>query len=282
MRQINQRMHNFDALQDELIAFCGKHNVTTIYLQPGNGGDALICAGIYKLQDDLGLDLAPVPIIDFDELKNSGQSGVIFSGGGILNKFYDLGWAVIREAKEKGFSVFLLPHTVESPSDDGQLPFDENDILFLRDRHSFESVNGAVESVCYLTDDMAFYPTKNFWYDLMKEHGFSPGKLMAKSNLGLLLQAVGRRRFLPFLFHAVHRRLNAFRLDVESADQEKVRKLAYNVDLSKSVGTASKDSWPDNLLVAARFMAFVVIFKKIKTDRLHVGIACSILDVNCE
>ena len=29
-------------------------------------------------------------------------------------------------------------------------------------------------------------------------------------------------------------------------------------------------------------MAFLVIFQKIKTDRLHVGIACSILDVNCD
>jgi len=40
----------------------------------------------------------------------------------------------------------------------------------------------------------------------------------------------------------------AFRLDRESAHQENVKKLAYNVDVSTSVGSAAKDSWTDNLL----------------------------------
>jgi len=274
---------DFSILKQRLAAFIEQHNVQTIYLQPGNAGDALIRSGTFLLLKDLGLSLTPVSILDLEMMRKTGQSGIIFSGGGILNEYYDLGWKIIREVKESGFPVFLLPHTIDCTFEKAQSTFDHRDILFLRDRRSFNLLKESTDSTCFMTDDLAFYPPRSFWIQLAQDFGYDPKRRFTAANLKLMLEVLGRRRFIYFFLKCLlNGELSAYRTDVESREYKFSRTRGFNVDVSRIVGKASQNSWSGNLLTSARVVAFLLMFEKIRTDRLHVGICSFILDLNCE
>lgn len=269
-----QRM-DFTQLKQELREFCLQHNVSTIYLQPGNAGDALISSGTNLLFEHMNLAIEPVDNLDFAKLKEQNQTGIIFSGGGVLNQFYDVGWKAIKDIKSHGINVFMLPCTISFEGIDSN-PFDKNDILFLREKTSFDLCERVTPSKTFLADDLALYPTIDDWMDIIKKNINLVGYIKVYKTI---LTSIGKRRFLKLVL-GQNIPLNAYRYDCESLFRP--FGLEYNIDVSNAVGQASQISWAENYVVSAQFLFLLSRFKTVRTDRLHVAIGSFILSIDCE
>jgi len=224
--------------------------------------------------NDLNLKLNPVSRLDFEAMQRQEQSGVVFSGGGVLNEFYEIGWNTLEEIKSQGLSVLLLPSTV-SFRNVPAIPFSEDDVIFLRDKPSFHACKKLTSSI-HLSHDLVFYPSREHWDTIMKK-----GKSLraAVRRLQTLHRATGKRRSLLMLLNQKVR-LNFFREDAESTGRPSG--LTFNTDCTKALGKASQDSWEENHIVVSNFLNFLSMFKEVQTDRLHGAIACHTLGIKCE
>jgi hypothetical protein len=189
-------------------------------------------------------------------MQRQGQSGVVFSGGEVLNEFYEIGWNTLEEIKSHGLSVLLLPSTV-SFRNAPAIPFSEDDTIFLRDKPSFDVCKKLTYSI-HLSHDLVFYPSREHWDTIMKK-----GKSLraAVRRLQTFHRFIGKRRSLLILLNQKVR-LNFFREDAEST--ERPSGLTFNIDCSKALGKASQDSWEENHIVSARFLNFLICSRRFK------------------
>jgi len=275
MKPRKHKTRDFSVLKQMLKEFCIEHNVEDIYLQPGNAGDALISSGTSVLLEDLDLTLNPVDSLDFDKLRAQNQTGIVFSGGGVLNQFYGVGWSMLNDIKSHGLVVFMLPCTI---SFDGVecSPFEQDDILFLREKISLSNCRNRTPSKTFLSHDLALYPPVDFWIQTVERNITFQSRIKLYKTI---LKQIGKRRFIR-LISGQHVPLHAYRLDGESFFRP--IGLTYNLDLSKIAGQASQVSWVENHAISAQFLFLLSRFKTVQTDRLHVSIGSFILSIECE
>lgn len=253
---------------------------------PGNAGDALICAATWRRFRSLGLRVLPVPPRGFD----SAGKIVLYGGGGNLTPLYNRyrqGKAFVQAHHRQAKSLVVLPHTING-CDELLADLGPNCTLFCREASSFHHCRACAPSAnVELSHDIAL--------------GLDPDTLPPpgpRSILRLVLRAarvsLGRGRIhgpglreaarllalrgrLPRSAGRRGRILDAFRVDVEGISTIP----QGNIDLSEEL--ALREMTEDSAAFSAALLLDSLRgWDKVRTDRLHVCIAAALLGIHVE
>jgi len=271
----DRRADSFESLYAVLADFIERHNVKSICLVPGNAGDALINSGLDLFIREHCLDLKIIGIQDIADLKSRGESGYILNAPGNLTHHYKAGWRNLALARQEGLNVFVLPCSL-NPTDQQWQLFKSGDVIAGRECRTVELVSRLTTADVFLSHDLTFYPEGKWWSSFVQDEraacrGFF--KYWRVKQYGL------RNAFFAWFDQVVREsELSAYRRDREKTD---VLRTRWNVDVSSWLGPSSQDSWEVNRQCAARLLYFLSQFKHVKTNRLHVAIACHLLGISC-
>lgn len=233
------------------------------YPTPGNGGDCVIQVGTYQALHRAGVKFKPINL----EADVSGRT-VILGGGANLTPLYkELRHALLdRKILEKCGRLIILPHTIRGNEDLLQM-MDNRVTIFCRDPESYIHTERFAQTTnVHLDHDMALHLDVAQFYDEARPYTDAPGlfeRLLAKQGL------------------------------VFSADDTSITRRFFRTDGEKRPGFLQEDNldisltfqlgtWPEN-----SYKAVWCFFEAIKrsghvlTDRLHVGIAASLLNKRC-
>lgn len=256
---------------------------------PGNAGDALIAAATWQRFRSLGIAPKAVPRDGFDA---TGKI-VLYGGGGNLVPMYSQASDFLRRHHRNARRIVLLPHTVDG-HEDLLAELGPNATLFCREAAShFHCLRHASAAEVVLSHDLAL------GLDAERLPPPRPGSLAA-----LLLQGAwttfrrGRvdgpglaeiRNVLRFARrHGIfdpgrtpsrtRQALDAFRLDAESAGSPVPE---GNIDVSAALELRSYRRRP--MEISARYLLGALRgFRRVRTDRLHVCIAATLLGIDVE
>ena len=239
-----------------------KYRGQTVYYKPnpGNGGDALIASGAFKLFDSHGVKINVIENSDYTCLKDQ---IVFYAGGGNLVREYDNCARFIGQVHSTVKELIVLPHTVNGHEELlGELG--ANVTIFCREEVSYENLlNTEHKYNLFLDHDLAFYIDIN---------DYGSRDLFGKVNALQVLQMVknlstGQRGDT----------LNAFRVDVEKTAIELPKN---NIDVSTKINYNSK-MFPKAIVekTTGDIFHFLSRYKVVNTNRLHIAIACALLDV---
>jgi len=230
---------------------------------PGNTGDSLLQVGIYQAFRRAGIAFRII-----DDKTDLGGKIVFVGGGGNLTKYYKevREFLLQRSAIAKARQLIILPHSI-GDNDDLLADMDNRVTIFCRETKSYEYVTrtAATRNV-YIDHDMAIhidttlfdsecdkYPDVTGLYDYtLRQHGLAEDFFDGGVKLCLRADGESSRGTPP----------------------------PGNVDLSTlfSFGT-----WPENSYKAAWCLLRAVSrASRIVTDRLHVAVACSLVDTPCD
>lgn len=254
-------LRNTDMLQ--YILDVAKHysedGQTVYYPNPGNAGDSLIAAATYQTFRNAGLKYQLCRKADSVEGKF-----ILLGGGGNFVPQYNSIRYMLERAHNVAAKVIVLPHTIRG-NEDLIEKCDERVEFFCRDVVSYQHVIQHVSKAkAYLAHDMAF--------GLDVEQFFANKKVVAEADT-LIVEKV-KDTALERIFSRADSRC-FFRKDKE-ATARLVPKSS--IDLSSLF---KQGVWPTKANVsAAAILRFVERYKEVHSDRLHVGIAGSLLGKN--
>lgn len=225
---------------------------------PGNGGDALIAAGTFKLFRECGLEVEIITGNDYSHL--NGQI-VLYAGGGNLVKEYTNCAEFIKKVHSYVEELIILPHTINS-HEELLASLKENVTIFVREKTSYEILNSNNPRFKLLLDhDMAFN-IKVGDYDL-------------NSFFSLATQRLIEYKMKNIFMGGKKKELNAFRVDVEKTD---IKLPNNNIDVSVKINHSSS-MYPETIVqkTTRDIFQFVDSFDNISTNRLHIAIASALL-----
>jgi len=246
-------------LQIEALAALGR---SIVFLpNPGNLGDALICAATIQGFEKVGISFSI-----FSSISAHDDSFVyVYGGGGNLVSYYDNCAGVLNDLSLVGAEVIVLPHSCfGSAVAEVIASFGGKLSVWARERVSF--------------DFLSLVPG-----------GFSFG-LGHDLALGLDLSDKRLHSFLVFdrlagLAGVGVGELLAFRSDCEAIGGRVVGSVA-NVDLSNILGFSSRNSLGFDISFldvkvlfncVSWFLAYIRLFGVVRTDRLHVAVGALLL-----
>jgi len=230
---------------------------------PGNFGDALICAAAIQ-----GFEKAGVYYSVFSSITAHDASFVyVYCGGGNLVPYYNNCASVLRDLSSVGAEVIVLPHSCYGPAAAEVIStFKGKLTVWARERVSLVFLSTVPGSFNYgLGHDLAL----NLDISDKRLHQF----MMFDKLAGLAGNRTGE--------------LLAFRGDCEAISNRNVN-WDLNVDISNNLGYMSKTdlgfgaSFLDvNLLFisVSWLLAYIKLFGIVRTDRLHVAIGALLLGI---
>jgi len=251
---------------------------------PGNGGDALIASGAFKLFRECGLNIKTLDEKSFD----ARDKIVIYAGGGNLVGIYPEARDFFFEHHKCAKQLILLPHTIAG-NEDLLEELGGNVTLFARENISYAHIKKyAPNANLFLDHDLALqldsdeilnspkisFPVALFFKVLYKlcnnpkvSHIPSVYK-MFDNTLFEINSYVNKNKGSA----------NFFRDDVERLSDDIP---VGNADLSRiyEYGTKNEEL---TRYATKRFMTYINRFSKIRTDRLHVCIAAALLNKQVE
>ncbi len=237
---------------------------------PGNGGDALIAFATYTLFKKHGIKYHIIR-------GNEDLSGriVFFGGGGNLVNYYNHGADFIRGTHQIANELVVLPHTIRG-HEELMSELGENTTLIAREEPSFEYISQFKKiGNCHLMRDMVF--------DLDIDSAFGPLApaprlipLIRKRSVARAVLKKGKDISYFTKRRDTSNVLYAFRTDAEKTDidipEENVDVTAW-VNLDYDMTDEAKV-----METSKRIFRFLNQFETIHSNRLHVGIASSLLD----
>jgi len=260
---------------ESLLRQCAQEGPIWYHPNPGNAGDALIAYATYALFERLGVPWLPADGPDFA----ADGRNVAYGGGGNLVPGYGDARRFLEKHHASARRMILLPHTVDG-NEDLLARLGPNVHLFAREERSFDhcSRHAAGANVA-LGHDLAL--------SLPSSAIRRPG---VAELAGALLASLGRRRpprarMVAMVLQRIARSgwpmgqvLTAFRTDRESVG----RPLPPdNRDLSETFLLGSMEPrWAS--LSARLLLGWVAGASLVRTDRLHVSIACCLVSTPVE
>lgn len=171
---------------------------------------------------------------------------VIYSGGGNLIGLYT-NCKIFLENNHKKNDITLLPATIRN-EDSLISSLKDNVHIFCRELISYAYVQNMRDSKnTYLAPDMALYI-----------HDVDKFKNKKRKGIGIV-----------------------FRTDYEKRTEETLPTENYDLSSELMKGVAALN--PDGIKqIGESMLEYVSNFEKIKTDRLHVGIACHLTETPCD
>ncbi len=168
-------------------------------------------------------------------------------GGGLIEGYYTVVADVLEPHCKRNRDILILPSTIKGHTDFFN-KYSSQFTIIVRDKISYTSLreSGFPPEKLYLAHDMAFYL---FEIKIQENYRFLP-------PLGTLL---------------------ALRIDSESAQ---TGNIDGSMDLSAQYGSGTMGMYEVEAVVKYMLL-FLSIYSVVITDRLHVGIACSILGKKC-
>lgn len=258
--------HDFSGLAAELSTLAGERPV--FVPGTGNAGDSLLNFGAYCLFRDMGLD--------FEEGVATGTypgRTVIYGGGGNLVEPYPNARNFIKRNRLVCARMYILPSTVRAYRD--VLAADGAPLtVFVRERPSYEYLAAALEpATLRLSHDMAFYLDSSRHLHGVAALGFELSPTAIRRSAVRLLRLGRLKR------HSVRvRTLDAFREDLESCQ---VETPTSNFDLSQLLAADDMREISCARTAKSIFLS-LSMFEAVRTDRLHVGIACLLTKTKVE
>ena len=233
------------------------------YPTPGNGGDCVIQVGVYQALARAGVTFTPINL----EMDVTGRT-VMLGGGANLTPLY----RELRDALESHFldrcsRLIILPHTIRG-NEDLLARMDGRATIFCRDPESYIHVQRhAATREVHLDHDMAVHIDIEQFYRETAQYTDAPDLFRSLvSREDQVFDADDRETVRPF-----------FRTDGERAEHMTVPD--GNLDISR---TFELGTWPENAHKAVWcFFEAIRRSRHVLTDRLHVGIAASLLEKPC-
>lgn len=260
---------------DALLRECALEGPVWYHPNPGNAGDALIAHATYALFDRLGVTWLPA---DGPEFVSEGRN-VVYGGGGNLVPGYDIARRFLSKHHASARRMILLPHTVDG-NEDLLGDMGPNVHLFLRETRSMEHcARHAAGARIHQDHDLAL----SLPSDRMARPGLA--ELAVACLVCLRRRDPPRPKMVAMVVQRILREgypkgqiLTAFRRDRESAG----RPLPPgNRDLSETFLLGSMEPrWAS--LSARLLLGWVSGASLVRTDRLHVAIACCLTSVPVE
>lgn len=231
---------------------------------PGNLGDALICAATVQSFEQFGIAYSV-----FSSLSAHCADFVyVYGGGGNLVPYYDQCAGVLRDLSSLKAEVIVLPHSCHGDvAAEVISSFGGNLSVWARERASYGFLSSLPGSC-----------NRGIWHDLALELRLSDRRLRFFQVFNNLSRLAG----------AGVRELFAFRGDCESVGGL-CNDFGGNVDLPDVLGKISSvdmgvglSSLDVNSLFCSVswFLAYIDLFKVVRTDRLHVSIGALLLNKN--
>jgi len=227
----------------------------------GNVGDCLIFAAT--------LDSFSKASIDFEVVNGSADfrnRTVLLGGGGNLVGIYRGMRKTIEACRDRAERIVLLPHTIRGNADLIQ-SLDDRATVWSRDSRSFEHVSTLNPSLdCRLGHDMAFHCDVDQLMNDRKCNELGPPLL----NAGLAqyrtsLDKISRLPVVRFM-----------RTDREALSS----RAETDLDVSRAFGGVTDAE--ASRLASWCFLKTISSARRVVTDRLHVAIACALLQIDCE
>ena len=273
----------FESL-DRTLAELASQDELWYHPNPGNAGDALIATATWQRFRHLGIRVRPVPRDGF----SARGKVVLYGGGGNLVPMYRQASDFLESHHQGAKRLVLLPSTVDGH---GKLlsALGPNCILFCREKVSYDhcrrwAPNARVE----LSHDLALglepgrlaQPSFPDWTTLLLRAmrvSRSRGRIEGAGLSEAWRLATASRALVPLATRSGHS-LDAFRGDRESGRDSLP---AGNLDLSEML------SLKDVSETAMRACAALLVrslrgWKQVRTDRLHVCIAASLVGTSVE
>jgi exopolysaccharide biosynthesis predicted pyruvyltransferase EpsI len=203
----------------------------------GNAGDTLIAYGTIQLFNELGINWTMKH--SYTKFHNK---ILFYGGGGNLVKTYSDARNFLIKNKDNN-EIVILPHTIK---DEDKLiqSFDKKIKVFCRESTSYEYVKKMhpVADNVFLSKDLAFYIN-------------IPQSIKNVNGTGIA---------------------NCMRIDVESTKKHKIHE--DNNDISRTLNKKGNTSDIATInSITLNFFEYLSRFETVNTDRLHVGIAASLL-----
>jgi exopolysaccharide biosynthesis predicted pyruvyltransferase EpsI len=230
---------------------------------PGNFGDALICAAAIQ-----GFEKAGVYYSVYSSVSTHDASFVyVYCGGGNLVPYYNNCASVLRDLSSVGAEVIVLPHSCYGPAAAEVIStFKGKLTVWARERTSLGFLLNVPGNFSYgLEHDLAL----NLDITDKRLHQF----LMFDKLVGLA--GIGASELL------------AFRGDCEAISNRNVN-WGLNVDISNNLGYMSKTDFGfgasfldiNSLFNSVSWLlAYIRLFGIVRTDRLHVAIGALLLGI---
>jgi len=243
-----------------ILNFLKKYTEKKIYYKPnpGNGGDALIAAGAFKIFKQLNLDVEIIKGTNYDHLKNK---IVLYAGGGNLVNEYTNCANFIQANKDKVEELIILPHTVNGHKE-LLSSLDERVTLFCREEYSYNKLKSENLKInIFLDHDLAFY--------------LDPIDFSARSGPTISKRLYATQMLKKMIFSKDRKTLMAFRVDAEKTLIEIPKD---NIDVSNAINHVVA-MYPESMVhkTVQDLFQFLNYFDTIKTNRLHIAIAGALL-----
>jgi exopolysaccharide biosynthesis predicted pyruvyltransferase EpsI len=271
------------AIVDYLRRFRGEE---VLFLpNPGNAGDSMISTGSYHALEEAGVRYRTPRIGNFDA---TGRI-VIYGGGGNLYERGRHSYNTLKRIHAQAKHVTILPHTIKDV-DDLLAAFGPNVTVISRELVTDGYVRGfGGRYEALLMDDMAF--SIDMERLMSGRDGFSTPAMLLHFLRSRLLGKEGHtsfdnvKRYLnpgPVAARLQARQrggvLNCFRLDGEATD---IEVPADNVDLPIVFMFGGVPA-PVAYHAARSMMQVLSTFDEVRTNRLHVSIACGLLGLRTQ
>jgi len=252
--------YNYDELIEELKSlgeFLFVHNV-------GNAGDSLIYYGMIELFRQHGIKYLEYSDENYRSCKN-----LVYGGGGGFVRYYDHCSKFIEKHIDTLEKFILLPQTV-SGHEELLMRMDERFVLFLREKTSFDYCN-RINQNCktYLSHDLAF-SLVGIKLNYKLKWNFPVDSVLRRLKWIIKLLIVKLYSLFGFIYLK--------RRDIESAIDS--NRNIINIDLSDFLSSGD-ETHEQRMMTAEVFLKLISGFRKIKTDRLHIGIAAYIMGRKC-
>jgi len=255
-------------------------NVTLVYGQ-GNAGDGLIQLGIKKFFDSCELDSITYLHRDSIELiprikKQSQESLLCFAGSGVfIDKYPDACQKIVSAIKNTSADILFMPCTISSKKIFASLERVKQDVyVFCREEVSFETVRSSLRTNnCHVLKchDMAFFIDAQETLITYQ----APQTFINYSGI--------RATLAKYSHHLWQGTSNIFRYDSESSG---IKPPLNNIDLpSAIIANLDSDGHYTFDLMNQRGLRLLQEINKceaVRTDRLHVSIACHLLGIPCQ
>jgi exopolysaccharide biosynthesis predicted pyruvyltransferase EpsI len=253
-------LHNLRFQVDDFLReFSGRS--VLYHPNPGNGGDSLIAAGTYEAFRRCGINYRAITLDD----DVSGQVVFLSGGGNFVRLYINIRDAILR-FRDTASKIVILPHTIRDNSD--IIPsLDKKFIMFCRDPESYQHVLSLnIKADVFLAHDMAFHLDGMDVLDSRAMIEIAQPRFQQKlSEYNISEHAIREWETAKF-----------WRTDWESRNQSP----SSSADISDIFAFGV---WPENAWSAAWCMLKAVsLAQKVATDRLHVGVACALLNKECD
>ena len=239
--------YSYDALENYFQQHL-KNKKICLVLNPGNAGDALIWYGTYCLFKKLGVQY----IISNEEkdILSSNIDAVVYGGGGNFVSYYKYAAQFIEKYMYKVKKLIILPQTIQG-HEKLLKKLSSSVVIFPREYMSYQHCKKNVPYAynVYYANDMAFYADLSDFYANFDNSDYKPSS-----------------------------DLFAFRMDAEkNSARKEVTLPKSNVDISKLGTHRPGDSVQKCMKTSFDFLARIMPYETIWTDRLHIGIAAFML-----